>query len=313
MGETMKPPFFQYLCATSVNEVVEALVQNSDEAKILAGGQSLVPMLNLRITRPSLLIDITRIASLKSLEFDEQRKRLVIGAAVTQTQVEQSVLVQHIAPLLSEALSHVAHLAIRNLGTLVGNAVHADPASEVPAVLLALDATFIAVGPQGGRAIQAKDFYVSTLTTALEPDELVTRIELAATEDLFCSSWLEVARTHGSYALVGVGCQLILDDLGAGHAQTILRASIALCGVSETPIRASDAEITLVGQSITDYDRLDHAAEMSGLDLHPTSDTYASAHYRRELATVLTRRALYSALARLNPSLSMESPTHGSE
>ncbi|HLI91628.1 MAG TPA: xanthine dehydrogenase family protein subunit M [Ktedonobacteraceae bacterium] len=296
----MKPPSFCYLRAGSVEEAVEALARSNGEAKILAGGQSLVPMLNLRLAQPDLLVDITRIASLTRLELDSQRQRLLIGAAVTQSEVEKSALVRQAAPLLAEALYYVAHPAIRNRGTLVGNAVHADPASEVPAVLLALGAEFIVVGPGGERTIAAGDFYVSALTTALKQDEIVTRIEIPVVQARSCSCWLEVARTHGNYALVGAGCRLECD------AATIRRARIALCCVADTPVRALAAEAELAGRSITDGRAVERAAEVAALNLRPPGDIHASAIYRSELATTLTRRALNTALSRLNHDPVME-------
>jgi carbon-monoxide dehydrogenase medium subunit len=301
----MKPPSFCYLRAGSVEEAVEALAQSNGEAKILAGGQSLVPMLNLRLAQPDLLVDITRIASLARLELDNQRQRLLIGAAVTQSMAEKSALVQKAAPLLAEALGYVAHPAIRNRGTLVGNAVHADPASEVPAVLLALDAEFIAVGPASERTIAAGDFYVSALTTALQQDEIVTRIEIPVVRACSCSCWLEIARTHGNYALVGAGCWLDCDEAEGADA-IIRRARIALCGVANTPVRALAAEAELADRSIKDEKALERAGQLAALNLRPPDDIHASAIYRSELATILTRRALNAALARLNHHPVME-------
>ena len=229
----MKPAPFKYARAQSAEEASSLLAQYGDEAKILAGGQSLIPLLNMRLARPEVLIDISRVDALADIVANGG---LTIGATATQAATLRSADVRRYAPILTEAVRYIGHVGIRSRGTIGGSAAHADPASEVPAVLLALDAQLVATGPGGERSISADEFFVSTFTTALEEDEVLTRIELPYPVDDARWSFQEVARRHGDYALAGVAAVAQVDGSGV-----VEKARIALSGVSDRPVRAEQA------------------------------------------------------------------------
>jgi CO/xanthine dehydrogenase FAD-binding subunit len=287
----MKPPSFDYAAPTSVTEAVGLLQQHDGEAKILAGGQSLMPLLNMRLARPGLLVDVARIPELSYIR--EADGGLAIGAMTRQRAVEHSELVQKRHPLLHTATRHIAHPQNRNQGTVGGSLAHADPAAEYPALALALEARFRAVGPQGERTISAADFFVTYLTTALEPTEVLTEVWLPALAPRTGWSFQEVARRHGDFALAGVVATLTLD--GAGRC---LPARVVLFGVGATPLRAPDAEQAVRGEK-PGRDLFEEAGRRAAAAVdEPLSDVHASAEYRRDLARVLTRRALTEAAAR---------------
>jgi CO/xanthine dehydrogenase FAD-binding subunit len=278
----VKPAPFKYVRADSVQEASALLVEYGDEAKVLAGGQSLIPLLNMRLAKPEVLIDINRIAGLKGIS---RNGNLKIGATASQAGVLASADVAQYAPILVEALTHVGHVGIRSRGTIGGSAAHADPASEIPAVLLAMDAEITATGPQGERTIPAEEFFVSTFTTALEEDEVLTSITLPYPIDASVWSFEEVARRHGDYALVGVAAIAELDDAGV-----VSRARIAISGVSDTPVRAIAAEEALVGNTLADA--ADEAGRLAQEGIDAPGDFHASAQYRSEVTRALVTRAL---------------------
>jgi carbon-monoxide dehydrogenase medium subunit len=289
--ERMKPPPFEYRDPRTLEEAVEALRDCPGEAKILAGGQSLLPMLNMRLARPDLLVDLGRIASLDFIR--EERGTLAIGAMTSKRAVERSELVERRQPLLRAATLLIAHPQIRNRGTVGGSLAQADPASEYPAVAIALDAELRAVGPEGERAIPARDFFVTYLTTALSPQEVLTEIRLPALPERTGWAVQEVARRHGDYAMVGIAARVALDGRGR-----CAEARLVLFGVGATPVRASAAEDLLAGEAPGEalFARAARAV-VESLE-QPLSDVHASADYRRQLAAVLTRRALAEACAR---------------
>ncbi|WP_214368942.1 FAD binding domain-containing protein [Pseudonocardia sp. H11422] len=278
----MKPSSFKYAVPSSIEEAVDLLAQHGDEAKVLAGGQSLVPLMNMRLARPSILVDIAEVADLKEISANGA---LSIGAAAAQGAVMDSDDVRAVAPIIAEAMGYVGHAAIRNRGTLGGSAAHADPAAEAPAVLLALDATMVAVGPMGRREISAEDFFVSTFTTSLEPDELLTEVRVPRPPTGARSAFLEVARRHGDFALVGAA---IVADVGADDVCTAIR--IALSGVAGTPIRLAEVESLVVGRRISEV--LDEAGGLASDFIDPGADFHASAKYRKQVAGVLVSRGL---------------------
>ena len=284
----MKPAPFDYLAATSAEEAIAALVQHGDEAKLLAGGQSLVPMLNLRLARPAVLVDINRAAELDYLR--ETDGRVHIGAIRRQAAVERWA--RERLPLLATALKHVGHLAIRNRGTVVGSVAHADPASELPALLLCLDGDVVARGPRGDRVIPAGALYRAPLTTSVAADELVTEARFTLPRPEAGWGFAEVARRHGDFALVGAAALLWLD--GGGR---VAGARLAFFGVGSTPTRGTAAETALTGQTPS-TERIVAAARAAAAALAPEGDIHASARYRQDVAAVLAERTLAEAWKR---------------
>jgi carbon-monoxide dehydrogenase medium subunit len=280
----VKPSPFDYAAPTTVTETVDLLARHGYGCKIIAGGQSLVPLMNLRFAAPEVLIDINHVSRLDNIQLGPE---LVIGAIVRQAEVERSSEAGLAVPLLHEALRHLGHVAIRNRGTIAGSIAHADPAAELPAVLLALDGDVIAAGPRGERRIPAREFFHGFFTTALEPDELVTSVRLPVTAG--GSAVEEVARRHGDFALAGAAVHVVCD--GA----TIASARIALFGVDSVPVRADAAEALLEGQAITDADAFASAAREAAGSLEPADDAQVPGAYRKRIAAVVTRRALERA------------------
>jgi len=287
----MKPPRFDYATPTTVTEAVALLKQHDTEAKILAGGQSLVPLLNMRLTRPGILIDLGRIPELNYIR--EADGAIVIGAMTTKRSVEDSDLVKSRQPLLHAATVLIGHVAIRNRGTVGGSLAHADPAAEYPAVAVALDAELRAMGPNGPRSIKAADFYVSYLTTALEPTEILTEVRFPVLPSGAGWSCMEVARRHGDFAMAGAMVTVTLARDGRCSA-----ARIVLFGVGAVPLRAAAAEQVVIGQKPSEKVFQDAGQKAADAAEEPMSDTHASAEYRRYLAQVMTRRALAEAVSR---------------
>ncbi len=287
----MKPPRFDYADPKTVGEAVSLLQAHPDEAKILAGGQSLMPLLNMRLARPAVLVDLHKVAELDYIR--ETEGGLAIGAMTRKRAVEHSAPVKSRQPLLHAATLMIAHPQIRNRGTVGGSFAHADPASEYPAIAVALDAELRATGPDGDRTIQASDFFVTYLTTALEPSEVLTEVRFPALVDGSGWSTMEVARRHGDYAMAGVAVTVTLES--SGHCSG---ARIVLFGVGATPLRARGAEQIVLGETPSQK-IFEQAAKKVGEEVEePLSDVHASAEYRRHLAQVLTRRALAEAVAR---------------
>jgi carbon-monoxide dehydrogenase medium subunit len=287
----MKPPVFDYVAPNSLQEAVAVLQKHDGEAKLLSGGQSLMPLLNMRLARPEILVDLARIPGLDGIR--EEDGTLVVGAMTRQRAIEFSDAVRSRHPLVHAATMHIAHPQNRNQGTVGGSLAHADPAAEYPAVALAVDAQFRATGPSGERTIEAADFFVTYLTTSLEADEILTEVRLPALPAASGWSFTEVARRHGDYAMAGVTAVLTLD--GAGRCA---RARLVLFGVGATPVRATQAEQMLVGEKPAE-NLFRQAGERAAGDIEePLSDVHATSEYRQDLARVLTRRALTEAAAR---------------
>ncbi|WP_037320675.1 FAD binding domain-containing protein [Amycolatopsis orientalis] len=279
----MKAAPFDYLRASSLDEAIEALAETPD-ARVLAGGQSLVPLLNLRQVRPPLVVDINRIDGLSVLH--KENGRLEIGALTRHRVVETSAVVHSEVPLLAEALGYVGHVAIRNRGTIGGSLAHADPAAELPAVMVALDAEFRVHGPEGERPIAARDFFLGPHRTALGPGELLTRISVPSHRG--GSAVEELSRRSRDLALVAVFATVTMSG---GVCET---ARIAVAGAGPTPIRATAAEESLTGRALT-ADAIAAAADLAADATDPPGDLHAPADYRREMAAVLTRRAITRA------------------
>lgn len=287
----MKPPRFRYYAPHSLEEALAVLAETADEAKPLAGGQSLIPMLNMRLARPSLLIDLNGLHELSGIKLDSGA--IVVRAMTRYRAVERSPLVAEHAPLLAEAIRWVGHLPIRTRGTVGGSVAHADPAAELPGVLVALDGTVQLTSQRGQRLVPAQDFFVDLLTTVAEPDELVTEVRFPFLPARTGTAWLEVARRHGDYALVGVGAVVSLAE----DFTTITEARLSFIGVAGRPVRARLAESALRGQPVVAETWRAAAATVRG-EIDPAGDIHASAEYRRYVAGVLAERALALAAER---------------
>jgi CO/xanthine dehydrogenase FAD-binding subunit len=281
----MKPPPFEYCVAESVEAAVAALAQAGD-AKVLAGGQSLVPMLNFRLLRPSVLVDINRIPGLSYIK--DTGGVIRVGALTRHHQLETSPVVAEHLPVLRAAMTHVAHLAIRNRGTIGGSLTHADPAAELPMIAQLLDAAISVTSPQGPRTVAARDFFLGALSVALQADELVTEIVFSKLPPGTGWGFEEVSRRHGDFALAAVGAMLTVAE------GKIAQARIAIAGADEKPVRASDAEALLKGRAL-EPKLLDAARDAARACVNPNSDLHASADYRRHLVGVLAEKALTSA------------------
>ncbi len=287
----MKPAPFEYFDPRTVEEAVSLLREHGDDAKILAGGQSLMPLLNMRMARPEALVDLSRVPGLEYIR--ETDGALAIGAMTSKRAVERSELVKRRQPLLHAATLLVAHPQIRNRGTVGGSMAQADPAAEYPAVALVLNAELRAVGPDGERTIKADDFFVSYLTTALEPAEVLTEVRFPMLADGSGWAFQELSRRHGDFAMAGAAVTSLVE--GAGRCT---EARIVLFGVGATPVRARGAEQMIAGEALA-QPLLEVAGRKASEDLdEPLSDVHASAEFRRHLAEVLTRRALNEAMAR---------------
>jgi aerobic carbon-monoxide dehydrogenase medium subunit len=285
----LKPTAFEYHAPTTADEAVGLLAELGDEAKLLAGGQSLIPMLALRLAVFEHLVDIGRIPELAGIE--RRNGSLWIGAGTTETVVERSAEVATAAPLLARATPLIGHFQIRNRGTVGGSIAHADPAAEYPAVVLALEAEMEVLSPRGTRTIPASDFFTGLWSTSLEPDELLTGVTFPVWTGRCGFAIEELARRHGDFAVAGavVGVELDGDD-------RVRRCGIGLVGLGSAPVRASGAEGAAVGATVTDVDadELGRGA-LAGLDEIP-SDLHGSAAYRRRVGAAMVARAWAAAI-----------------
>lgn len=282
----MKPASFKYAAPESVGEALDLLAEHSHDGKLLAGGQSLVPLLNMRLARPRVLIDLNRIGGLNYIREDDGV--VAIGAMTRQRTVERSPIVREKLPLLWEAIRYVGHPQIRNRGTVGGSLAHADPSAELPAVAVAAEATLVTRSPRGERTFHAPDFFVSYLATALEPDELLTEIRMPV-HGHERTAFLEVARRHGDFALVGVAAIVTMRD---GRCQDV---RLSFTGVGPIPIRIPEAEAALTGRTPTNS-LLAEISTIVSERLDPDSDIHASAEYRKRVGGTLAARALAAAV-----------------
>jgi len=285
----MKLPPFEYRCPETVHETVELLAQYGDEAKVIAGGQSLLPMLAMRLARPAVLIDINRVDDLSGIRVNGE---VAIGALTRHRTGERSEALAGAAPLLAAALQWLGHDAIRTRGTIGGSIAHADPAAEAPAVLRALDGYVVATSVRGQRTIDGASFFAGFLTTNLEPDELLTEVRVPVQGERTGWSFDEFSRRSGDFALVGVATVVTLGTDG-----TIAAARICLSGVAGEPYRAVAAEASLVGAAPDDGAFAD-AAGIAAASIDPPSDLHGTAAYRKHLTSVLVRRGLNRASSR---------------
>lgn len=287
----MKPAPFDYFAPDSLDEALALKAQYGDEAKFLAGGQSLIPAMNFRLAQPALLVDVNGVRELDFIRVEEPELRL--GAMTRQRTLERDPLVKQHAPLLYEAVPNVAHPQIRNRGTLGGSLAHADPAAELPVVAVALDARFRAQSTRGTRWLAAAEFFQSLFTTALQPDEMLVEVALPPPPAHTGHAFIEFARRHGDYALMGVAAVVTLDEAGVCQA-----ARLVYLNAGEGPVSATQAATSLRGQPVTPT-AIDAAARMAATqEIDPMGNVHASPEYQRHLAQVLTRRALRLAVER---------------
>lgn len=285
----MKPAPFQYKRPATLDEAIRLLVTDPNESKLLAGGQSLIPLMAFRLVRPAVLVDISRLPGLDHIEMREGKIRL--GANATHRRIELHAEVRELCPIIAEALRHVGHVAIRNAGTIGGSLAHADPAAEWPAVILALDGAVEVSGPSGERRISADEFFLDWMTTVLSPDEIITNVELTTPPIGAGWAFLEIARRQGDFALAGVAAVLGVIDGVVAHVR------LGLLGAGLTPVRAFEAEQSLLGHAAT-AEQFRQAAEAVRDTVTPVGDQHGSASYRRKLAGILTVRALELAATR---------------
>lgn len=291
-ARTMKPAPFTYIAASSLDQALSLKAEYGDEARFLAGGQSLIPAMNFRLARPAVLIDLNGLAELAGIDRSEG-ETIRVGAMTRYRALERDAGFLQACPLFADALPHIAHPQIRNRGTIGGNLSHADPASELPAVATAMRARMKIKSSKGERELDASEFFAGLLTTSLEAEEMLAEIAFPAPRPRSGSCFMEVARRRGDFALAGVAAIVALDEQGQ-----CVDVRLALCGVGETPVDASDAAASLIGQRCTEA-----AVETVVADVRkaidPPGNVHASADYQRHIAGVLTRRALATAHQRV--------------
>jgi carbon-monoxide dehydrogenase medium subunit len=283
----MKPAPFKYIAATSLAQALALKAEHGDEAKFLAGGQSLMPAMNFRLAQPAILIDINRIEELAGIRPNTGGAH--IGALTRYHRLERDAGMIRDFPLLGEALPHIAHPQIRNRGTIGGNLSHADPASELPAVAVALQARLRLQTETAERWVAASDFFLGSLTTDIQSDEMLTEIEWPSSPLRTGSCFMEIARRRGDFAIVGVAALVTLDENGRCS-----RVRLAFCGVGETPVDASLPAGLLVGREITEA-AIAEVAHAIQTVIEPAGSVHATADYQRHVAGVLTERALATA------------------
>ena len=286
----MIPSQFDYVAPATLGEAVALLAQHPDEAKILAGGHSLIPAMKLRLAMPQLLIDIGRINDLAYIR--EEGSQIRIGAMTTHYQIESSDRLREISPLLPETAAQIGDVQVRNKGTIGGSLAHADPAADWPAAIIALGAEIVAVGASGERVIKADDFFVDMLTTSLQPGEILREIRISAASGRFGQAYMKVPQPASGFAVVGVAVSLTRSTAGACES-----ASIGVTGVASKAYRASGVENALVGSAL-DEQAIAAAAAHAADGVSINGDLYASDDYRRHLAQVYTRRTIEAAAAR---------------
>lgn len=286
----MKPATFTYLQPKTVEESLKYLAEFGDDAKVISGGQSLIPLLNMRLATPGYLIDLGGITDLKNIHADDET--IFIGALTKQVDVERSPLIKEKCPLLHEAIRFIGNAQIRNRGTVGGSIAHADPSAELPCVLSALRGNIVIASDDDERIVTPDEFFLTYLLTSLEPNEIIKEIQFPVLSPTSGSAFVELSRTHGDFAIVCVAAVLDLDESGK-----ITFARLAIGGASSVPLVMEDVETLLVGHS-PDEELFRRAGEKVTELIEPDSDLHASAEYRRKVSSVLTIRALKMAAER---------------
>lgn len=283
----MKAAAFNYQKASSVDEVLNLLIKNGDNAKLIAGGQSLLPSLNMRLSNPEILIDLQGVEELKGIT--EHNGVIRIGAMTTHTEIQDSDIVQKHLPILHQAVPHIAHRAIRNLGTWGGSCVYADPAAEWPACALALDAVMVIAGSNGQRRVAAKDFFLDLYTTALQENELLVATEFTLSKHTSIDYFDELSRRHGDYAVTGIVCHLELDQ------GKIAKSRVVYFSVASTPVLAEGVQALLQSKTLQDLSQatfIEQAREIAKSEIMTLSDLTNSAQMKKHLVGILLERAL---------------------
>ncbi len=293
----MKPPPFKYVPAESLEHALEQMAEHGDAAKLLAGGQSLIPAMNFRVLQPSVLIDLNRIDSLEYIESADDGT-LLIGAMTRQRDLEKSQAVEHATPLLHEAMPHIAHPQIRTRGTLGGSLAHADPAAELPVIVIASGARMRVTGPDGDRWIEAKDFFEGMFSTALGPDEVLVEVAFPPSAPGSGWSFEESSRRRGDYAMMGVAVQVEIDGNGVCR-----EARLIYLNAGDGPVEAREAAAILRGEALGDEVFASAAIEAADKEIDPMGNVHATIDFQRHLARVLTVRALNKAFARAQAQL----------
>jgi len=286
----MIPGSFDYFAPRSLDEAFELLAEHGADAKLLAGGHSLLPLMKLRLAAPRVVVDLGRIGDLSYIRDDGEE--IAIGALVTHAEVERSELLRRRAPLLSETAAEIGDVQVRNRGTLGGSLAHADPAADYPAAVLALEAELILANRSGTRTVKAKDFFVDLLTTALEPGEILTEVRFKDDSGRTGSAYCKLHQPASGFAIVGVAARLRLDARDKCDA-----AAVGITGVAAKAYRATQVERALKGKALSDK-IIAEAASKAAAGAEPLSDLHASARYRKAMAEVFTRKALTEALTR---------------
>ncbi len=285
----MKPAKFKYVAPDTVEEALAVLAEHGDDARPLAGGQSLVPLMNMRIARPAVLVDLNRVAGLDAVTADSGD--LVLGPMVRQAAAERNQLIAEHCPLLTQTLRYVGPPATKNRGTVGGSLAHADPVAELPGTILALGAELIVESNAGRRSVTPEDFYIAELTTAIEPGEMLREIRIPKMESGTKTAFVESGNRQEGLAIAGVACLLRLDD--AGNCAAI---SLVAIGVGSGPTKLVSPERMLMGEPLVEK-IIEEAAESASQDIDPRDDIHASAHYRSRLAVALVKRAIDHAAA----------------
>jgi carbon-monoxide dehydrogenase medium subunit len=282
----MKLPQLEYQAPATVAETVGLLAEYQDDASVLAGGQSLIPLLALRLARPALLVDVNGLDDLSGIALTDGQ--VTVGALTREYLAEESAVIGASVPLLAAALPLIGHEAIRSRGTVGGSLAHGDPAGELPAVARALDAEFVVRSQSGERVIPAAEWFEGYLATARRPDELLTEVRFPAASPGTGAAFQEVARRHGDFAIVGVAVSLTLTD------GVISDARLAFSGIADVPVRATEAEGLLIGEQPS-AELFAAAAQAATADIDPPADLHGSSQYRKKVAATLVRRGLQAA------------------
>ena len=289
----MKPAPFEYIAPSTTTEVLEVITQHGSDSKLIAGGQSLVPAMNFRLVQPMMLVDLNKLSELNYIKNDPDGG-LLIGGMTRQRQLENSSLVRSKAPLLWETMPFIAHAQIRNRGTLGGSLAHADPAAELPAIMVALDCKIHIKSLNSERWVEAFDFFQGIFTTDLADDEVITEVAVPLLPDRCGWAFEEFSRRKGDFALLGVAALVVMEEDGrCGWARLVYLSA------GDRPITAHKAADILTGQSPTE-DVIEAASEAASMEISPTGDIHATVPYVRHLAKVLTKRALIRAIERAN-------------
>ncbi len=286
----MIPQSFEYFAPTSLDEALKLLGEHGEEARLLAGGHSLLPMMKLRLVAPTVLVDLGRVSDLSYIRKDKDH--IAVGAMATHAEVERSDLLRKRAPLLPETAAEIGDMQVRNCGTIGGSTAHADPAADYPAALLALEAEMTLLGPEGSRSVAADDFFLDLFTSAVKQGEILTEIRFPADRPRTGSCYLKLPQPASGYAVVGVAVRLELDEQSRCR-----HARVGLTGVGSKAYRATEVEKALSGKPL-DSKRIAAAASAAAQGVEPRSDLHASARYRAAMAVVFTRRALTEAARR---------------